>query len=212
MSDEPSENPFFNEDRDQVIKRMIEEKLNHADSHLGKLQPKLNEHVYTHPRGYNYYSETHQILNHNDSDGISFVVAPAWGVLFPPYNLARLTGLLRKYGYKVDVHDVNIRCHQHLLDTNFYEKPGIDNWWHGQHYWVWASPAWEEKTLPALQSLLDEAVDKIIADNNSIAGFTLYTSNIMASMYMIDRLKRLKPSVTVVVGGPQAFNTDFEHI
>jgi len=211
MSDEPSENPFFNEDRDQVIKRMIEEKLNHADSHLGKLQPKLNEHTYTHPRGYNYYSETHQILNHNDSDGISFVVAPAWGVLFPPYNLARLTGLLRKYGYKVDVHDVNIQCHQHLLDTNFYEQPGIDNWWHGQHYWVWSSPAWEEKTLPALQSLLDEAVDKIIADNNSIAGFTLYTSNIMASMYMIERLKRLEPSVTVVVGGPQAFNTDFEH-
>lgn len=94
----------FNEDRDQVIKRIIEENLNHADSHLGKLKPVPNKHKYLHPRGYNYYSETTDAGIH---DGISFVVAPAWGVLFPPYNLARLTGLLRKYKYKVSVHDVN---------------------------------------------------------------------------------------------------------
>jgi hypothetical protein len=61
MSDKPSINPFFNEDRDQVIKRMIEEQINHADSHLGKLQPQSNDHVYIHSRGYNYYSETHKL-------------------------------------------------------------------------------------------------------------------------------------------------------
>jgi anaerobic magnesium-protoporphyrin IX monomethyl ester cyclase len=208
MSDEEHKvDVHFNEDRDQVIKRIIEENINHADSHLGKLKPILNKHEYLHPRGYNYYSETTDAGIH---DGISFVVAPAWGILFPPYNLARLTGLLRKYKYKVTVHDVNVKCHQYLLDTNFYKQPGVDNWWHGQHYWVWSSPAWEEKTLPALKPVLDEAVDNIIADGNPIVGFTLYTSNINASMYMIHRLRSISPHTKIAVGGPQAFNDDFE--
>ena len=38
MSDEEHKvDVHFNEDRDQVIKRIIEENINHADSHLGKL-------------------------------------------------------------------------------------------------------------------------------------------------------------------------------
>jgi hypothetical protein len=203
MKDEPI--VFNSSDRDQVLLTMIEhDSVRHANSHLGDSSVKKRAYTYKseihHPRGYKYYSEFRPFSVNRDS--ISLVMAPAWGVIFPPYNIARLSAMIRKHGYTVNVHDVNIDCYNYVMDNN-----GID-YWDGVYYYAWLLPKFETVILPAIKSVLDTAVDNILADNTDIIGFSIYNTNLMATLYMIKQIREKKPAVTIVVGGPEAFDDE----
>lgn len=200
---------FDSEDRDQIIKKIIEQdRLDHAESHLGDrtkvtIKPTYYSQLLETGRGYKYYSEYN---TYEYNDGISLVIAPAWGIIFPPYNIARLSGLLRHYGYKVNVHDINIECYHYV--KNNHDK----DFWESRYYFVWERPVFDDEVFPVIKPVLDRAINKIIDDNNDIVGFSLYLTNLLASMYMISEIKKRKPTVKIVVGGPEAFNDWFEHL
>lgn len=206
-----NDNEFTSEDRDQIILHSIKKhrkSINHANSHLGDLTVKTriinywSDNCKANPRNYTYWSEYKPSLLSNDA--ISLVIVPAWGIIFPPYNIARLTGLLRHYGYKVAVHDINIRAYKHLT-----EKYNID-YWESNNYYKWEQPVYDNEVHPILKPLLDEYVDKILNDNSNFIGFSLYLTNLLPSLYMIRRIKELAPKKVIIVGGPEAFNTWFE--
>ena len=200
---------FDSEDRDQIIKKIIEQdRIDHAESHLGDRKKSLSKPTYysqliENSRGYTYYSEYNSF---EFNDGISLVMAPAWGTIFPPYNIARLSGLLRHYGYKVNVHDINIECYHYV--KNNHDK----DFWESRYYFVWERPVFDDEVFQIIKPVLDRAVDKIIDDNNEIVGFSLYLTNLLASMYMIGEIKKRRPTVKIVVGGPEVFNDWFEHL
>lgn len=196
---------FESEDRDAVLKKIIEQdRIDHAESHLGeKDKLAIQRGEYVHPRGYNYYSETNQYIS---NDGISLVIAPAWGIIFPPYNIARLTGLLRHYNYDVKVHDINILAYHHVKNT--HDK----DFWEGRYYYAWERPVYDDEVFPVIKPVLDDAIEAILNDNTDIVGFSLYLTNLLASMYIITELKARKPGIRIVVGGPEAFNDWFEHL
>ena len=184
--------------------------MRHADSHMGT-KPALRNKVpnYTrwshrrqNPRGVHYWSEINPAKK---KDILTMVVPPSWGIVFPPYNMARLTALLRKFGYGVVVHDTNIEAHYYLKDKIDY------NAWDSIYWDHWTYPNYYEYMHPQLQPFLDDAVQKIIADNTPYVGFSLYSTNLQASRYMMMELKRLKPEVTILVGGPEAFHDWFEY-
>lgn len=199
---------FESEDRDAVLKKIIEDdRIDHAESHLGDTKKQNVKKPYwselTPDRGYTYYSEYNKLPR---SSSISLVIAPAWGIIFPPYNIARLTGLLRHYNYDVYVHDVNI-------DTQVYVKNNHDkDYWESRYYYAWENPVYEEEVFPLIKPVLDQAIKNIINDNTTIIGFSLYLTNLLASMYMIEEIKKQKPDVRIVVGGPEAFNDWFEDL
>ena len=58
---------------------------------------------------------------------------------------------------------------------------------------------------------LDIFVDDILADGTELVGFTLYQTNILASLYVITEIKRREPLKRIVVGGPEAFNDWFDY-
>lgn len=208
------ENELKSEDRDQVILHIIEQdrkRLNHANSHLGDLSVRPKTVTYwseqkekRNTRGYEYWSEFKRSLITNES--ISFVMAPAWGVIFPPYNLARLTGLLRHYGYTVHNHDINVAAYHYLKDTY-----NVD-YWDSQNYFKWEQPVYREEVHPILKPLLDEYIQKILADGTNFIGFSLYLTNLLPTLYMIERIKQLSPEKVIIVGGPEAFNTWFDDL
>lgn len=200
---------FDSDDRDQIIKKIIEQdRLDHAESHLGDRTKSTVKPVYYSQlaeagRGYKYYSE-YNTFEYND--GISLVIAPAWGIIFPPYNIARLSGLLRHYGYSVTVHDVNIECYHYV--KNNHDK----DFWESRYYFAWERPVFDDEVFPIIKPVLDKAIDKIVNDNHDIVGFSLYLTNLLASMYMIREIKKRKPTVKIAVGGPESFNDWFEHL
>lgn len=208
------ENELKSEDRDQVILHIIEQdrkRLNHANSHLGDLSVRPKTVTYwseqkekRNIRGYEYWSEFKRSLITNES--ISFVMAPAWGVIFPPYNLARLTGLLRHYGYTVHNHDINVAAYHYLKDTY-----NVD-YWDSQNYFKWEQPVYREEVHPILKPMLDEYIQKILADGTNFIGFSLYLTNLLPTLYMIERIKQLSPEKVIIVGGPEAFNTWFDDL
>jgi len=206
-------NELQSEDRDQVLLHIIEKDrkaINHANSHLGDLavKPRLvnywSDNRKKNKRGYTYWSEYKASLLNNDT--VSLVMAPAWGVIFPPYNIARLTGLLRYYGYNVTVHDINVNAYKYLI-----EEYKVD-YWESKNYYKWEQPVYDQEVHPILKSLLDEYIHKILADNSNFIGFSLYLTNLLPSLYMIRRIKELSPEKVIMVGGPEAFNTWFESL
>ena len=137
---------FEDGDRDSVIKALIK----HDNSHMG---PQDGSRVYRywsesiHSRGYDYWSASAPAPK--TGTGISLVIAPSWGIIFPPYNIARLTGLLREYGHSVNVHDVNVNCYQHVIQN------GHTNWWNSIYYYSWELPAYWTDVHPVIKPVLD---------------------------------------------------------
>ena len=201
---------FPSQDRDQIIKTIIAQEVRHANSHLNdsislkkvRQYNYWNEVVDTSNRGYDYWSENIPVIAKDTR--ISLVIAPSWGTIFPPYNLSRLTGVLRQHGYSVDVYDVNIESFHYIKQHN------KKNFWDSIYYYSWELPAYRDEIEPLIKPVLDKNVQAIVEKDTPVVGFSLYLTNILASMYMIKEIKRLRPATTIVVGGPEAFNSWFD--
>tara|TARA_B110000971_G_C20013260_1_gene502608 strand:+ start:3 stop:2024 length:2022 start_codon:yes stop_codon:yes gene_type:complete len=200
---------FPSQDRDQIIKTMIAQEVRHASSHLSNTNPNLknarhykywNEQI--NERGYDYWSENVPVIEKDTR--ISLVIAPSWGTIFPPYNLARLSSVLRQNGYKVDVFDVNIES------FHFVKQHNKKNFWDSIYYYSWEMPAYRDEIEPLIKPVLDKAIQSIIKKHTPVVGFSLYLTNILASMYMIKEIKRLSPETIIVAGGPEAFTDWFD--
>lgn len=211
MSDDKNIKAMFNEDRDNILLKIMDDDRKNTDqakAHLGDLKVKSRSVSYwteqqkKNNRGYTYWSDYKRNILNNTK--ISLVMAPAWGVIFPPYNLARLTGLLRHYGYTVDVHDINVDSYHHLI-----KEHNVD-YWESQNYYKWEDPVYTEEVHPKIESMLNDYVDKIIKDGSDFVGLSLYLTNLLPSLYIIRRIKEIDPTKIIVVGGPEAFNTWFE--
>ena len=114
----------FTADRDQVLKRiMSRDVIKHDNSHLGGIDAKSTRVSYwselyspmleerSRPTYYSDFGKKNQAIF---KDTIEMVILPSWGVIFPPYNIARLTGLLRHYDYFVNVSDININAYRYF--------------------------------------------------------------------------------------------------
>lgn len=177
-------------DRDQIIlKHIIEkDKLDHANSHLGEL-PDTSAIKFKTP--VKEWAQT-------DKFRVALVMAPAWGVLFPPYNVAKLTSLLRKYGYSTRGYDLNVESYHRLLDeTN-------EDFWRGERYFLWTvKENFYKFIMPTIKPLLDKAINDLIEANPKVIGFSVYNTNIHATEYLITELKSKLPDACYIAGGPE---------
>ncbi len=208
------DNELNSEDRDQVMLHIIERdkaKLRHANSHLGDLKDRKRSTTYwseakevSKDRSYRYWSEYNGVIK--STHGISMVMCPAWGVIFPPYNIARLTALLRHSGYNVGVHDINVSAFHHL------KKEYNVDYWDSQNYFKWEQPVYSEEVHPILKPHLDQYIHDILDDGHDFIGFSLYLTNLFPTLYMIRTIKELAPEKVIIVGGPEAFNDWFDEL
>src|SRR6185437_14308355 len=99
---------------------------------------------------------------------------------FPPYNLARLTGLLRHNGYKVTVFDLNIESYYVLK-----ERTGL-NFWSSEKYHLWFEEKFENEIWPHISDLIQDCVEEILDIKPDIIGFSLYNTNMWCSRMMMN--------------------------
>ena len=60
------------------------------------------------------------------------IMPPLWSITFPPYNVAKLTALMRQHGYSVKVYDINIEAYYHLLNNHG------EDYWKTERYFLWS--------------------------------------------------------------------------
>jgi len=176
-------------DRDQVILEHIlaKDNLNHAESHLGNVSS-TNELGFVNPDI--AWQDTEKFR-------VAMIIAPAWGVLFPPYNLAKLTGNLRHFGYSTKVYDLNIESY-HTVNKDY---------WRGENFHVWVTnESFDNEILPLLKPLFDKTINDIVKANPRVIGFSLYNTNLLASKYIVNELKRLLPNSCFIAGGPEVMS------
>lgn len=185
-------------DRDAFLVHHILKKDNkHADIHLGDYVVKPRR-----PSLSSTIIEEGKVYKGN----ITLIICPAWGIIFPPYNIARLTGLLRTQGYKVTVYDLNIKAY-HVLK----EKTGID-FWSSEKYHLWFEERFDKDIWPHIKDMIQDAIEEIYASNPDFIGFSLYNTNMWCSRIMMQMLRDLLEDTTIAVGGPEASQDKILHI
>lgn len=182
-------------DRDQIILKHITEVdnvLNHENSHLGELKPNQDD------------NQGNPVVQWAPTQKyrIAMIMAPAWGVSFPPYNIAKLTGILRSLDYSVKVCDLNIDSYHYLKNLH------NEDYWRGERYFLWSDKTnFNKILLPLLKPLFDNVISEIVADKPRVIGFSIYNTNIHAVTYIIETLKKLLPDACYIAGGPEVVTT-----
>lgn len=175
--------------KDHILKDKISKEFNHANSHLGTPITKDNEVVFKNPTI--EWAPT-------DKFRIAMVVAPSWGILFPPYNIAKLTALLRSEGYSVKAYDVNIECYHRLIETTG------EDYWRGERFFYWVyKDNFKNYIFEYIKPILDKVVDDIIESKVKVVGFSVYNTNFFATLYMAKLIKQKDSSICIIAGGPE---------
>ena len=126
------------------------------------------------------------------------VLLPEWGVYFPPYNLSRLAGVTRSAGFETTIFDVNVKSWQQLKDQLPYDP------WDPAREWCWQGPTYIKEIHPHLEPIMSDYVDRIVAMNPEVVGFSLYYTNEIPTTWMARELRKRLPNTKLIVGGPQA--------
>ena len=125
-------------------------------------------------------------------------IAPAWGVFFPPYNIARLTATVRAAGYRASVFDVNVKAYRYTLDKLNFSA------WDTNREWMWTGRTYFQELHPHIEPVLTDYVNRIVEAGPNVVGFSMYYTNEQATNWMAIQIRRLLPGVKIIVGGPQA--------
>lgn len=133
---------------------------------------------------------------------VTLVQAPYWSIYTPPYALALLTGNLRSKG---------IPTTQRAFDIEFYRSVSEEEraLWRDENASFWATWYGEESRTRVQQMIADHSstvermVDRILADEPDVVGFSVKMWSHWFSLAMAERLKRRAPHVYIIFGGPQ---------
>ncbi len=186
-------------DRDQMIlKHILRKPADNVFNHLGTNKKEITDIQFKNP-----------IVEWADTSKyrVAMIMAPAWGVIFPPYNLAKLTSILRKFDYSTKVYDLNIESYHLLKDMD----PSVDYWASHQYYYWMVKENFQIFLLPKLKPLFDKVINELVESNPRVIGFSVYNTNLWATDYLVKEIKRKLPDACVIVGGPEVTSTGKKH-
>ena len=139
------------------------------------------------------------VINHaTRKTRLALVMLPEWGIWFPPYNMSRLSSVTRASGFHTTVYDINVKAY-HLLKNTLDFDP-----WDPSREWLWIGEWYFKELHPHLESLLQEYVEKIVADAPDVVGFSMYYTNEAPTNWVAAQLRKRLPNSKIIVGGPQA--------
>jgi len=130
---------------------------------------------------------------------LMLVILPQWAAEFPPFNLCRLSAVVKEAGYESRIIDANIKGYQ-------YYKKNVENkinfkLWDPTTIWRWVGDNYKD-IHGLIEPVLNECLESIIAYNPTIVGFSMYQMNEEPTKWMAQELRKRMPHVKIAVGGP----------
>jgi radical SAM superfamily enzyme YgiQ (UPF0313 family) len=140
------------------------------------------------------------------------VLCPEWSPYMPPFSLARLSGVAKSAGYETHIFDLNVLAYKQYRDDWSPNNKIPFRLWDPSASWRWLGETYHRDVHPLLEPLLNEHVDKILALNPDVVGFSIYYISEEPTKWMVRRIKQLAPHIKIAVGGPNAHKSWFEAI
>lgn len=132
---------------------------------------------------------------------IAWVLCPEWAPEFPPFNLARLSGVCKAAGYESRIWDLNVKAWRlHEEDWQPNEKIPF-RLWDPSASWHWLGDTYMQDIHPVLEPLLEQALQELIEYNPEIVGFTQYYISEEPTKWMCAQLKERAPHIKIAIGG-----------
>jgi anaerobic magnesium-protoporphyrin IX monomethyl ester cyclase len=129
------------------------------------------------------------------------VQMPGWGVKTPPLSLATLAAYVRAKGYKVLPLDLNVEFYHQ-------RREGFRNVWNdNESDWFWRTESRVRDFISAHADLIDAHIEELLATGAKLFGFSCYSSCINLSLHFAKELKRRRPDIITVFGGPHVSRT-----
>jgi predicted O-methyltransferase YrrM len=128
---------------------------------------------------------------------IALVMAPIWNIQEPPLSVAYISGVLKSAGYNVSCHDFS-NIFYSLLPKDV--KQEIDQMYLPKG-WLKDFNSWKKMYLP--DALVMHWVELIMASRPRVVGFSVYYTNLAASLLLASTLKKVSPETVIVFGGAQ---------
>lgn len=129
------------------------------------------------------------------------VLCPEWAPMFPPFNLARLSGVAKSAGYETHIMDLNVRAYNEYRNDWEPNKKIPFRLWDPSASWHWLGDTYMQDIHPILEPLLSKAVDEIVAMKPDLVGFSIYYISEEPTKWVCQELKKRLPGVKIAVGG-----------
>lgn len=143
---------------------------------------------------------------------ICWVLCPEWAPEFPPFNLARLSGVCKSAGYESWIVDLNVKVHN-IFQTDWMPNNKLPfRLWDPASSWHWLGETYYNDIHPLLEPILSAALDDIIAADPEIVGFSQYYISEEPTNWMARELKKRAPHIVTAVGGSNAHKDWFNAI
>ncbi len=132
---------------------------------------------------------------------LMLVLLPEWSANFPPFNLARLSAVVKEAGYQTQILDANVKCFR-LWEDHLKPNKLIDfEMWNSGSSWRWVGENYYKFIHPIFEKILLDSIDKIVDYKPDVVGFSMYQFNEEPTKWMIQELKKRLPNVKIAVGG-----------
>lgn len=129
------------------------------------------------------------------------ILCPEWAPMFPPFNLARLSGIAKTAGFETSILDLNVRAYNEYKYDWLPNKKLPFRLWDPSASWHWLGATYMKDIHPVLEPLLTKAVDEIIEMKPDLVGFTVYYISEEPTKWMCQEIKRKAPHIKIAVGG-----------
>lgn len=130
---------------------------------------------------------------------VVLVLLPQWAAEFPPFNLCRLSAVIKHAGYESHIIDANIKAFKYY--KKHYDGKLDYKLWDPTTIWRWCGDNYKE-LHPMLEPILNDCLESIVSHNPTLVGFSVYQMNEEPTKWMVKELKKRLPNVKIAVGGP----------
>jgi radical SAM protein with 4Fe4S-binding SPASM domain len=126
---------------------------------------------------------------------VALIQCPGWGRDCPPYSVALLSAVLRRKGHKVFGFDLN-----NVLYCSGPDKYK-EMWDDKDNYSFWSNSALISGFIRDNARMIDFQVERILATEAKIIGFTVHFSSLLVSLEIARRIKNADKDRIIVFGG-----------
>lgn len=136
------------------------------------------------------------MTNQENNLDLVLIMCPGWGVEQPPLSISYLKSFLENFGIKVKCLDLSLELYKVFPEKKYWDLNYPDHFI--------APQLFEKDILPVLRPYIEIWSERILSFSPKAAGFSLFMSSINVSLVLAQHLKKAKPDLIIIGGGPEA--------